>query len=242
MPPGSEAPDLTRLATDVLAAARARGVIIATAESCTGGLIIGALTEIAGSSDVVDRGFITYSNAAKTEMLGVRPRHARRLWGRSVNRWPARWPRGACAQSSAPLPADRLALAVTGIAGPGGSDHKPEGRVCFGLAYAGRGDRGGNGRVRRIGPHTGAPRHCRPCAWIGAHGAHGLGLATTDAGDPSPRPAPAPGASVPSIIYAHPAISAANLRILRNAAFFSPFAPPLPLSLPLQSRFTRCND
>ena len=138
MPPGSEAPDLTRLATDVLAAARARGVIIATAESCTGGLIIGALTEIAGSSDVVDRGFITYSNAAKTEMLGVRPATLD-AYGAVSEQVAREMAEGACAQSSAPLPADRLALAVTGIAGPGGSDHKPEGRVCFGLAYAGRG-------------------------------------------------------------------------------------------------------
>ena len=60
------------LAAEVLDAARARGVTIATAESCTGGLIIGALTEVPGSSDVVDRGFVTYSNAAKQQMLAVR--------------------------------------------------------------------------------------------------------------------------------------------------------------------------
>ena len=58
---------------DILALARARGVMIATAESCTGGLIIGRLTDVPGSSDAVDRGFITYSNAAKIQMLGIRP-------------------------------------------------------------------------------------------------------------------------------------------------------------------------
>ncbi len=60
-------------AAEVLALARAKGLRIATAESCTGGLISGALTEVAGSSDVFDRGFVTYSNAAKVEMLGIRP-------------------------------------------------------------------------------------------------------------------------------------------------------------------------
>ena len=117
-------------AADLLDLARAKGQTIATAESCTGGMIIAALTEIAGSSDVVDRGFVTYSNAAKTDMLGVGPAtlEAHGAVSEEVARDMAS---GALARSGA-----TLAVAVTGIAGPGGSEHKPEGRVCFGLASA----------------------------------------------------------------------------------------------------------
>ncbi|WP_303704720.1 CinA family protein [Celeribacter baekdonensis] len=120
------------LATEVLALARAQGVTIATAESCTGGLIIGALTEIAGSSDVVDRGFITYSNAAKIEMLGILPAtlDAHGAVSEQIAREMAE---GALTRGGV-----GLAIAVTGIAGPGGSEHKPEGRVCFGLAQTGQ--------------------------------------------------------------------------------------------------------
>ncbi|WP_074641389.1 CinA family protein [Celeribacter baekdonensis] len=120
------------LATEVLALARAQGVTIATAESCTGGLIIGALTEIAGSSDVVDRGFITYSNAAKIEMLGILPAtlDAHGAVSEQIARELAE---GALTRAGV-----GLAVSVTGIAGPGGSEHKPEGRVCFGLAQTGR--------------------------------------------------------------------------------------------------------
>ena len=115
-------------AARVLDLARARGVMIATAESCTGGLIAGALTDIPGSSDVVDRGFVTYSNTAKTEMLGVDPAliEAHGAVSEEVAKAMAE---GALARSVADL-----AVAVTGIAGPGGSETKPEGRVCFGLA------------------------------------------------------------------------------------------------------------
>ena len=115
---------------DVLRAARARNVTIATAESCTGGMIIAALTDIAGSSDVVDRGFVTYSNAAKIQMLGVQATTLDRF-GAVSEQVAGEMAQGAMAQSAA-----GLAVAVTGIAGPGGSDHKPEGRVCFGVADA----------------------------------------------------------------------------------------------------------
>ncbi|WP_193141190.1 CinA family protein [Meridianimarinicoccus sp. MJW13] len=116
----------------ILDKARARGLLIATAESCTGGLIAGALTEVAGSSDVVDRGFVTYSNAAKQAMLGVRADtlDAHGAVSEQVAREMAE---GALARSDA-----QLAVSVTGIAGPGGSEHKPEGRVCFGLAMTGQ--------------------------------------------------------------------------------------------------------
>jgi nicotinamide-nucleotide amidase len=106
--------------------------MIATAESCTGGLIAGAITDVAGSSDVFDRGFVTYSNAAKVEMLGVLQATLDRVG--AVSEEVAReMAEGALARSAA-----TLAISVTGIAGPGGSEFKPEGRVCFGLAVAGR--------------------------------------------------------------------------------------------------------
>ena len=117
---------------DFLDLARSRGVMVATAESCTGGLIAGALTDVPGSSDVVERGFVTYSNAAKTEMLGVR--EATLAAHGAVSEEVAReMAAGALARSRA-----GLAVAVTGIAGPGGSEAKPEGRVCFGVALRGR--------------------------------------------------------------------------------------------------------
>lgn len=120
------------LAAQVLAAARAAGLMIATAESCTGGLVAGALTDIPGSSDVVERGFVTYSNAAKREMLGVRAETLDAVG--AVSEAVAReMAEGALARSRA-----QLAVAITGIAGPGGSEFKPEGRVCFAIARAGR--------------------------------------------------------------------------------------------------------
>lgn len=119
-------------AARLLAAARADGAMIATAESCTAGLIAGAITEVAGSSEVFDRGFVTYSNAAKEDMLGVRA--ATLAAHGAVSEEVAReMAEGALARSAA-----TLAVAVTGIAGPGGSEAKPEGRVCFGLAMTGR--------------------------------------------------------------------------------------------------------
>ena len=116
----------------VLAAFRARGWMLATAESCTGGLIAGALTEIPGSSDVVDRGFVSYSNAAKIEMLGVLPGTLDQF-GAVSEEVAAGMARGALERSGADV-----AVSVTGIAGPGGSEHKPEGRVCFGVAMPDR--------------------------------------------------------------------------------------------------------
>lgn len=112
----------------LLALARAKGARFATAESCTGGMIGAALTDIPGSSDVFERGFITYSNAAKTEMLGVRPATLA-AHGAVSQAVAAEMAAGALAHSTA-----THAVAVTGIAGPGGSEFKPEGRVCFGLS------------------------------------------------------------------------------------------------------------
>jgi nicotinamide-nucleotide amidase len=119
------------IASDILSAARARGLRIATAESCTGGMVAAALTDIAGSSDVFDRGFVTYSNNAKIAMLGV---HQTTLdaFGAVSEPIAAEMADGALANANA-----ALAVSITGIAGPGGSDFKPEGRVCFGLAIQG---------------------------------------------------------------------------------------------------------
>ncbi|QRZ15935.1 CinA family protein [Paracoccus methylovorus] len=115
---------------EVLDLARKRGVMIATAESCTGGLIAGRLTDVPGSSDAVDRGFVTYSNAAKIEMLGIRP-ETLDAHGAVSEEIAAEMAKGALSRSQA-----GIAVAVTGIAGPGASEHKPEGRVCFGIADA----------------------------------------------------------------------------------------------------------
>ncbi len=119
----------------LLAEARYWGLKIATAESCTGGMVAAALTDVAGSSDVFERGFVTYSNDAKVEMLGVLPEtlEAHGAVSEAVAREMAE---GALAHSAADL-----AVSITGIAGPGGSEHKPEGRVCFGLARRGRATR-----------------------------------------------------------------------------------------------------
>ena len=116
-------------AAAILQAARRRGWRIATAESCTGGMVSAALTEVPGSSDVFDRGFVTYSNAAKTQMLGVRPATLE-AHGAVSEPVAHEMAEGAVAQSAADL-----AVSITGIAGPGGSEFKPEGRVCFGLAH-----------------------------------------------------------------------------------------------------------
>jgi nicotinamide-nucleotide amidase len=124
--------EMERLAADLLAACRARGLTIATAESCTGGLIAAALTAVAGSSDVVDRGFVTYSNAAKTEMLAV-PAPVIAQEGAVSAAVAEAMTRGALARCGADL-----AVAVTGIAGPGGgSAAKPVGLVWFGAARRG---------------------------------------------------------------------------------------------------------
>ena len=117
------------LAQSALDACRARGWHVATAESCTGGLVAGALTAIAGSSDVVERGFVTYSNEAKSELLGVPPETIA-AHGAVSSETAAAMAEGAVARA----PVD-LAISVAGVAGPGGgSATKPVGLVIFGLA------------------------------------------------------------------------------------------------------------
>ena len=120
---------LRAAATSVLQRARSNGLKIATAESCTGGLVAAALTEIAGSSDVVDRGFVTYSNDAKHVMLGV-PTTTLQRHGAVSAETAAAMAKGALKYSFADI-----AVAITGIAGPGGgSKQKPVGLVHFAAA------------------------------------------------------------------------------------------------------------
>jgi len=121
--------EIAAAAVRVLDAGRARGLKIATAESCTGGLVAGALTDIAGSSDVLERGFVTYSNEAKVEMLGVD--EATLAAHGAVSKPTAE----AMAIGAIRRSAADLAVAVTGIAGPGGgSAEKPVGLVHFAAA------------------------------------------------------------------------------------------------------------
>jgi nicotinamide-nucleotide amidase len=121
------------LARQVLAACEERDILLATAESCTGGMIVAALTDIAGSSSVVDRGFVTYSNEAKMEMLGVRW-ETLEAHGAVSRETALEMAAGALAHSRA-----GVAVSVTGVAGPGGgSAEKPVGLVWFGCAVEGQ--------------------------------------------------------------------------------------------------------
>jgi nicotinamide-nucleotide amidase len=134
------------LAMQVLDSFRARGRKLATAESCTGGLVAAALTEIAGSSDVVQAGFVSYSNAAKTSMLGVAEATLASRGAVSAET-AAEMARGALMRSGADV-----AVSITGIAGPGGgSAEKPVGLVHFAVAT-----RGGEAVLeeRRFGPRS----------------------------------------------------------------------------------------
>ena len=125
--------DLGELANAFLKACESRKILVATAESCTGGMIISLLTDIPGSSSMVDRGFVTYSNEAKIEMLGVSP-VTLEAHGAVSEQTALEMVTGALARSRA-----GIVLAVTGIAGPdGGSDEKPVGLVWFGLALRDR--------------------------------------------------------------------------------------------------------
>lgn len=119
--------DIARL-IDVL---RSRGLRLATAESCTGGLLSGLVTEIAGASDVFERGYVTYSNASKIGLLGVDAHllHTRGAVSAEVAR--------AMAEGAQRNSAADVAVSITGVAGPGQSERKPVGLVYIGLARSG---------------------------------------------------------------------------------------------------------
>ena len=118
------------LSDTVLRLALQAGATVTTAESCTGGIVAAAITDVAGSSSVFERGFVTYSNQAKIDMLGVSASalDAHGAVSEEVAREMALGARAA-AQAT-------VAVSISGIAGPGGSEFKPEGRVCFGIATA----------------------------------------------------------------------------------------------------------
>lgn len=120
--------DLITLSEDVLELARQKKWMIVTAESCTGGLVAGLLTEIPGSSDVFERGFNTYSNIAKKEVLDVSGA-VLKTFGAVSPQVAGLMAEGALARSHA-----HLAVAISGVAGPGASGPKPEGYVCFATA------------------------------------------------------------------------------------------------------------
>jgi nicotinamide-nucleotide amidase len=125
-------PHLLREAERLLQALRERGLMLATAESCTGGLVAASLAGIAGASDVLERGFVTYTNAAKHEMLRV-PEALLERYGAVSEPCARAMAEGALAHSRA-----QVTVAVTGIAGPGGgSAEKPVGLVHFAAARAG---------------------------------------------------------------------------------------------------------
>ena len=127
--------DIIQLATRVVEENREAGRTIALAESCTGGLVCGAVTEIAGSSSVLDRGFITYSNEAKMELLGVSSDIIETFGAVSIA---CVWAmaQGALANSNADV-----AVAISGVAGPGGgTPTKPVGTVVFARATRGQED------------------------------------------------------------------------------------------------------
>lgn len=132
-------PDILAQVETVLAECRKRGWRVATAESCTGGLLAAALTAIAGSSEVFDRGFVTYSNQAKMQLLGV-PKATLAAHGAVSAETTAAMAAGAVAGAGVDL-----AVAITGVAGPGGGGiEKPVGLVFIGVAR-----RGGSGRAER---------------------------------------------------------------------------------------------
>ena len=149
-------PPLIATAETLLATLRARKLMIATAESCTGGLIAGVLTEIAGSSDVVERGFVTYSNEAKMELIGV-PMALIEAHGAVSREVALAMAAGALEHSRADV-----AVAVTGVAGPGGgSEAKPVGLVHVVVQQRGQ---------------TPVPRECR----FGEVGRHEIRIATVE--------------------------------------------------------------
>ena len=117
---------------ELLALAIRKGAMITCAGSCTGGMLAAAPTDLPGPSAILERGSVTYTNTAHVQMLGVSPATLE-AHGAVSEEVAQEMAQGALQQSEA-----QLAVSITGIAGPGGSEHKPEGRVCFGLASAGR--------------------------------------------------------------------------------------------------------
>ena len=128
--------ELEKLATELGAALKARGFMLALAESCTGGMVAQAVTSVAGSSAWFDRGFVTYSNAAKIDMLGVSAETLEKF-GAVSEQTAAEMALGCLKASALKHSQAHIAGSITGIAGPdGGTADKPVGTVCFGIAQA----------------------------------------------------------------------------------------------------------
>lgn len=121
--------DIFEIAKEVFNLARKNNVLVASAESCTGGILSGAITEIPGSSAIFECGFITYSNASKIRLLNVN-QHTLNCFGAVSEEVASEMAIGAINNSQA-----SLAISITGIAGPGSSNIKPEGMVCFSVAF-----------------------------------------------------------------------------------------------------------
>ncbi|HUQ13515.1 MAG TPA: CinA family protein [Novosphingobium sp.] len=153
--------DIVALAARVIEANKAAGRTVALAESCTGGLVAAALTEVAGSSAVLDRGFVTYSNEAKQELLGVAPDLVDTFGSVSIA---VAW---AMAQGALKHSRADVAVAVTGIAGPeGGSEQKPVGTVVFARAVRGDSAEYCNAEMKRFDPDLGRAEVRRQAALV----------------------------------------------------------------------------
>ena len=121
--------DIFNIAKEIIELANLNKAVIASAESCTGGLLSSAITEIPGSSVIFECGFVTYSNISKMELLSVKE-NTLNFYGAVSEEVAGEMAIGAINNSKA-----NLAISITGIAGPGGSNTKPEGMVCFSIAF-----------------------------------------------------------------------------------------------------------
>ena len=121
--------DIFNIAKEIIELANLNKAVIASAESCTGGMLSSAITEIQGSSVIFECGFVTYSNISKMELLSVKE-NTLNFYGAVSEEVAGEMAIGAINNSKA-----NLAISITGIAGPGGSDTKPEGMVCFSIAF-----------------------------------------------------------------------------------------------------------
>ena len=121
--------DILNIAKEIIDLANLNKAVIASAESCTGGMLSSAITEIPGSSVIFECGFVTYSNISKMELLSVKE-NTLNFYGAVSEEVAGEMAIGAINNSKA-----NLAISITGIAGPGGSNVKPEGMVCFSIAF-----------------------------------------------------------------------------------------------------------
>jgi nicotinamide-nucleotide amidase len=121
--------DIFNISKEIIDSANLNKAVIASAESCTGGMLSSAITEVPGSSVIFECGFVTYSNISKMELLSVKE-NTLNFYGAVSEEVAGEMAIGAINNSKA-----NLAISITGIAGPGGSDTKPEGMVCFSIAF-----------------------------------------------------------------------------------------------------------